>query len=83
MAVAQATQPHCMSTERGNDQLITVHTPFLAILPNQNAALVRLLYDVQWIHNVRLCVFVCLEKKRRQNIVGNLQKNVQDRIRHI
>ena len=69
-----------MLTAHGNDRLITVHTPFLAISPSQNATLVCPLYDVQWIHNVRMIVakivwvWFFLEKKRKQNIVGEFAK---------
>ena len=34
-----------ISTERANDLLITVHAPFLAMEPNQNATLVCPLYN--------------------------------------
>ena len=69
IAVARVTQ---LSTERANDRLITVHAPFLAIAPNQNATLQFVLctIDPQCQDDCcRLCGFVSLEKKKKQNIV--------------
>ena len=64
------------SAERENDRLITVHAPFLAMAPNQNA--VRPLYDgctlwgrllqIVWIW------FFFLQKKRKRNRVVEFAK---------
>ena len=78
IAVARATHA-TMSTERANDRLITVHAPFLAIVPTQNATLQFVLctIDPQCEDDCcRLYGFVFLEKKRKRNI-GNSQ-NVSD-----
>ena len=48
-----------MSIDLGNDRLITVHAPFLALTLNQNAILARPLHD-GWIHNVRTIVVECV-----------------------
>ena len=64
-----------MSTERANDRLITLHAPFLAIAPNQNATLQFVLstMDLQCKHDCcRLCGVCFLEKKR--NIVWEFAK---------
>ena len=69
IAVARVTQ---LSTELANDRLITVHAPFLAIAPNQNATLQFVLcaIDPQCQDDCcRPCGFVSLEQKQQQNIV--------------
>ena len=66
-----------MSTERANDRLISVHPPFLANAPNQNATLQFVLctIDPQCEDDCcRLCGFVFLEKKRKRNIVWEFPK---------
>ena len=67
-----------MSTEHANDRLITVHAPFLAIAPNQNATFCSW-SSVRQIHNVRTIVADCLglyflEKKRKRNVVWEFAK---------
>ena len=73
-----------MSTERANDRLITVHAPFLAIAPNQNATLQFVLctIDPQCEDDCcRLCGFVLLEKKRKRNIVCEFAKMFETMVR--
>ena len=67
-----------MSTERASNRLITVHAPFLAIAPNQNAYFpVCALYDTDpqcYDDCCSLCGFVFLEKKQKREIVWEFAK---------
>ena len=74
----RCTDHATMSTEHANDRLITVHAPFLAIAPNQNATFCSW-SSVRQIHNVRTIVADCLglyflEKKRKRNVVWEFAK---------
>ena len=71
IAVARVTQ---LSTERANDRLITVHAPFLAIAPNQNATLQFVLctIDPQCQDDCcRLCGFVFWRRNENEILFGN------------
>ena len=60
-----------MSTERASNRLITVHSPFLAIAPKQNATLWFVLCTIDpqcWDNCCRLYGFVFLEKKRKRTM---------------
>ena len=67
-----------MSTERASNRLITVHAPFLAIAPSQNATLQFVLCTIL-IHNVRMIVadcvgLLCFKEKQKRNIVWEFAK---------
>ena len=69
-----------MSTKRANDRLITVHAPFLAIAPNQNATLQFVLCTIDHVRTIVAdCVdfFFFFEKKRKRNIVWEFAKTFE------
>ena len=67
-----------MSTESANDRLITVHAPFLAIAPFQNATLQFVLWQCQD-DCCRLCGFGFWRRKENEISFGNSQVYLRQR----